>query len=105
MLEYLGHAVDAVAGGDEAERAADSAPFDVVLTDQRLPGVPGHRVVERLRRRLPGLNAVIMSGDLHHDELAAGAADGRWRLLAKPFDFDSLTAQLAGLEVPYSRSA
>ena len=105
MLEYLGYEVAAVGSGDEAERLAEIGPFDVVLTDQRLPGVPGHALVERLRTRRPGLNAVIMSGDLHHDELHAGAADGRWRLLPKPFDFDTLTTQLRGLEVPYSRSA
>jgi DNA-binding NtrC family response regulator len=100
MLEFLGHTVESVRAGDEAEALPNDRPFDVVLTDQRLPGTPGHLLVKRLCERWPGLQAVIMSGNVEGDELRAGLLDGRWRLLPKPFSFDQLTDQLRGLAAP-----
>ncbi|MBZ5590378.1 MAG: response regulator [Acidobacteriia bacterium] len=104
MLEFLGHTVVSTGGGDEAERLPENPPFDVVLTDLRLPGVRGPLLIERLRRRWPGLEAIIMSGDLDTDEVRAGALDGRWRLLPKPFNFDQLIAQLQGKDSPTNGS-
>ena len=100
MLEFLGHTVVSTGGGEEAERLPDDPPFEIVLTDLRLPGVRGPGLIERLRRRWPDLKAVIMSGDLDSDEVRAGALDGRWRLLPKPFSFDQLIAQLGGSSAP-----
>lgn len=104
MLEFLGHTVVSTGGSDEAERLPDDPPFDVVLTDLRLPGVRGPGLIERLRRRWPSLKAVIMSGDLDSDEVRAGALDGRWRLLPKPFNFNQLIAQLQGKDNPNDSS-
>ncbi|MGD1147049.1 MAG: response regulator [Thermoanaerobaculaceae bacterium] len=94
MLQCLGHTVAAVATGDEADRLPDDQPFEAVLADLRLPGLPGHRVIGRLRERWPLLKAVIMSGYTDHEEVRAGVLDGRWRLLPKPFDFEQLISQL-----------
>jgi DNA-binding response OmpR family regulator len=107
MLEFLGHTVVSVRDGDEAGALPDDAPFEVVLTDLRLPGLPGDLLVERLRKRWPALKAVIMSGNLDGADLKAGVQDGRWRLLPKPFSFEQLTDRLQGPteldETPASR--
>ena len=100
MLEFLGHAVSSVSNGEEATNLSGDEPFEVVLTDLRLPGLPGNLLVAQLRERWPDLKAVIMSGYLDGDEVRAGLLDGRWRLLPKPFDFDQLIAQLQALGSP-----
>ncbi len=94
MLEFLGHGATAVASGEEAGDLPEGGAFDAILADLRLPGMPGHEVVGRMRRRWPRLKAVIMSGDVDGEELRAGAAAGRWRILTKPFDLEQLAAAL-----------
>ena len=100
MLEFLGHGATAVASGEEAGDLPDGSAFDAILADLRLPDMPGHEVVDRMRRRWPRLKALIMSGDIDREELRAGAAAGRWWILAKPFDLEQLAAGLAGLSEP-----
>ncbi len=94
MLEFLGHTVSAVGNGEEAERVPDAGPFELVLADLRLPGMPGHLLVERLRERWPDLKAVIMSGYVDAEEVREGVVAGRWGMLPKPFNFDQLEEQL-----------
>jgi two-component system KDP operon response regulator KdpE len=94
MIEVLGHTAVAVAGGEEAENLPVESVFDVVLADLGLRGTPGHRLVERLRKRWPDVRASIMSGYLEDDGVRAGHRDGRWRLLQKPFSFETLAAEL-----------
>ncbi len=97
ILEFLGHSVTEAANGDEAERLPSGEPFDAVFADFRLPGASGDRVVAKLRERWPHLAAVIMTGDAGRPEVRAGALDGRWRLLPKPFDFEQVADQLRHL--------
>ncbi len=97
MLEFIGHTVSAVGNGEEVERVPDAGPFELVLADLRLPGMPGHVLVARLRERWPALKAIIMSGYVDATEVRAGVEEGRWGLLPKPFNFDQLEEQLARL--------
>jgi len=94
MIEVLGYNVVAVANGKAAKRLPKRAPFDVVLADFRLPGTPGHKLVQQLRARWPDLRAIIMTGYAEDAEIRAGHRDGSWRILEKPFSFEALAAEL-----------
>jgi CheY-like chemotaxis protein len=100
MIEVLGYDVVAVADGKAAQRLPKRAPFDVVLADLRLPGTPGHKLVQKLRARWPDLRAIIMTGYAEDAEVRAGHRDGSWRILEKPFSFEALAAELRTLSGP-----
>ena len=60
-------------------------PFDVVVTDLKLPGVGGAELLRRLRGSHPGLPVVVItSGDRRHGE-ADFAEMGAAGYLEKPF--------------------
>jgi CheY-like chemotaxis protein len=88
MLEEAGYIVvtacDGETGWDLVTGDADS--FDLVVTDNRLPGISGREFVERLRQRNPTLPIVHLTGSLRS---STGFPDDVPTLL-KPFDLRKL---------------
>jgi len=100
LLECDGHAVDeaehapaALAAAAAAARAG--APFDLVLTDLRMPRVDGLELLELLRRDYPQLPVVLLTA--HGDERTAVRALklGAWDYVPKPYDNAEILAIVA----------
>ncbi len=83
------HVVQADSGEVAIDRLAEFA-FDVVVTDLRLPGVDGRRVIEVALERYPDIVAIVITGygtvKDAVDAIKQGAAD----FITKPFQFDAL---------------
>jgi len=62
VLEELGHKVlTATSGADALEQFA-AHPFDLVVTDYRMPRMDGLELISRLRGQSPSLPIVLLSG-------------------------------------------
>jgi DNA-binding NtrC family response regulator len=97
MAERLSERGFEVVEADSGERALellDLFAFDIVITDMRLPGVDGMRVVNAARERYPGIVAIVITGygTLKNavDAMKLGASD----FIEKPFQFDELLHRL-----------
>jgi CheY-like chemotaxis protein len=81
--------------GSEALAALDDGPFDVIITDIRMPGeIDGIELFDRVTRRYPELarRFVFMTGNLL-DTRTMGRLEGmRVRFLEKPFDIHHLAS-------------
>jgi len=86
LLSQEGYSIVVAGNATEAldAVAARSAPFDLLLTDLRLPQMAGDQLAEKLRADQAVLDVIYMSGMA---ELPAGA---RGVLLQKPLNFDTL---------------
>lgn len=60
-LERAGFAVATAGGAAEAIAIFDSQPIDALVTDQRMPGMPGDALVRHLRAARPDLPAIIVT--------------------------------------------
>jgi DNA-binding NtrC family response regulator len=60
-LERAGHEVTQVADGAAAVRAAREEPFDVVLTDLRMPGTDGMAVIRSVRTEQPDVEVIVLT--------------------------------------------
>ncbi len=60
-LERAGHEVTQVADGAAAVRAVREEPFDVVLTDLRMPGTDGMVVVRTVRTEQPDVEVIVLT--------------------------------------------
>jgi two-component system cell cycle sensor histidine kinase/response regulator CckA len=93
VLTHYGYEVQAYATAEEALEQA--APFDLLLSDVLLPGMNGPELVREMRRRHPGVPALLMSGDTGHvvdpRELDAGG------FLQKPFSARTLATRVEEL--------
>ena len=97
LIETLGYSVAAVRSGEDALALESPAPFSLVLTDCILPGMPGVDVVRSLRKRWPGVRAILMSGYTAPDVIDTGVKAGEFVFLQKPFEMNELarTIQVA----------
>lgn len=102
LLEAAGVATFAYVTGEEALREAETLAtttgLDLALVAAQLPGIDGLESVRRLRQRVPGLPAFLMTS-VQDGDLAAHAADlGVVGFVQKPFaDVDDIVGRLAQL--------
>ena len=94
LLAGLRYAVTSVASAEDAVALSEPAPYDLLLTDFRLPGANGIDVARTLVERWPALKVVVMSGyapeDISHDLFIPDAV----HFLQKPFDMATLAKAL-----------
>lgn len=74
----------------QARIAAATQPFDIIITDHKMPRVTGLELVRWLRAENFGGKIVVLSAFLNEENTRAYQALGVDLLLAKPFDMDEL---------------
>jgi two-component system response regulator HydG len=62
VLEELGYSIVTCTSGADALEHFDSRPFDLVVTDYKMPRMDGLELIGRLRKHTPGLPIVLISG-------------------------------------------
>ena len=77
-----------------AQLAAESDPFDVVITDNNMPGVSGVEFVRQLRQRSFAGKIMVLSAHLSTDVRAAYKEMDVDALIEKPFSVQALRKAL-----------
>lgn len=101
-LQHVGHEVDTASDGEEGLRKfGDGSGWDLVLVDQRMPGMSGIEVQRAMRKRSPRTKLIMITAfgtiDLAAEAIQAGAMD----FMRKPFTAETLRrAVLSALERP-----
>jgi DNA-binding response OmpR family regulator len=73
-------------------------PFDVVITDHRMPRVTGLELVRQLRTKNFGGKILVLSAHLADEEIRAYEELNVDMMMTKPFDFDELQDAMAILD-------
>jgi CheY-like chemotaxis protein len=90
LVRMDGHpARTAYTGKTAVETALEFHP-DIICLDIDLPDISGYEVAERLRRELPGLLIVAVSGWLREDISAGRKSTAIDHYLLKPVNFENL---------------
>jgi DNA-binding NtrC family response regulator len=77
--------------GETALQYLEQFAFDILITDLRLPGMDGTRVIEAARERYPSIIAVVITGYGSVKDAVNLMKRGVSDYLEKPFQFDELT--------------
>lgn len=106
----LAHMIAMVLGGPAAKvvRAANgwealikigatARPFDVVVTDHRMPRMTGLQLVRRLKEKSFGGKILVLSAHLSDEDIRAYEELNVDMMMSKPFDFDELQQAMAVL--------
>ena len=65
--------------------------LDLVLSDIQLPHLDGFEFLQEVRRLLPDVGIVLMSGQIDHIGIRGGLKESGERYLTKPFTKETLT--------------
>jgi two-component system OmpR family response regulator len=106
----VGHMIAMVLGGPASKVAramsgwealikigAAARPFDVVITDHRMPRMTGLQLVRRLRAQNFGGKIFVLSAHLTEENIRAYEELRVDMMMTKPFDFDELQQAMAVL--------
>ena len=78
-LQLSGYQVHSASSGGEALELLRSQPFDLLLTDQSMPGLSGLELTDAVARMHPDMPIVVLTGhtdvELAKDSLRRGASD------------------------------
>lgn len=83
-------------GGVQALKVLETGPFDVVVSDARMPGMEGSELLEEVRCKYPDTVRIILSGQCSRDSViqCVGVAH---QFLSKPCDSEFLKAAITGV--------
>lgn len=76
---------------------AAPTPFDVIVTDHRMPRMNGLEMVRQLRKKDFRGKILVLSAHLSDEEISAYEALKVDMMMTKPFDFDELQEAMAVL--------
>jgi DNA-binding NtrC family response regulator len=93
MAERLGERGFEVVEAEDGEKALqllEQFAFDVVITDLRMPGIDGTKVIEAAVERYPTIIGVVITGYGTTKDAVEAIKRGASDFIAKPFQFDEL---------------
>jgi CheY-like chemotaxis protein len=77
---------------------ATARPFDVVITDHRMPRMTGLQLVRQLRAQNFGGKILVLSAYLSDEDIRAYEELNVDMMMSKPFDFDELQQAMTVLD-------
>ena len=87
--------VVAVEDADAAIVEMKQGPFDIVITDIRMPGMDGIQLTEWIKDKSPGTDGIIITGYASVDTAAKALRLGAFDYLMKPFgEIDLVTSSI-----------
>lgn len=89
--------LDACDGRKALEILAKNGPVDLLVTDIVMPGMSGYQLAQEVRKVLPDLRVLFMSGYADEALLRAASASGRAAIVMKPFSPTDLLRRIQTL--------
>jgi HD-like signal output (HDOD) protein/CheY-like chemotaxis protein len=83
-------------GGAEALAALADRPFEIVVTDMRMPGIDGAALLEEVSRAYPRVIRIVLSGQANREAILRVVGPAH-QYLAKPCDAEELKTKLQRL--------
>ena len=85
-----GFLVEQAASGEQALQRLTDFAFDILITDLRLPGIDGGKVIDAALERYPEIIAIVITGYGTVKDAVEAIKQGAADFITKPFQFDAL---------------
>lgn len=97
QLVAAGYVAEAADSAAAALAALDAKPWDVVLTDLRMPRMDGVALMREIKLRFPDVDVMLMTAHGTVESAVAAMQEGAVDYLTKPFRFAELELRLRRL--------
>src|SRR4030066_611529 len=91
ILEEEGYEVETALSGKEAFDKMKTAPFDIVLTDLKMPGIDGMEVLKTFRKKYPDSIIIMITGFSTAETAVEAMKLGAFDYIPKPFTPDEVS--------------
>lgn len=99
-LERAGLCVSTAIHGIEAREKLQAEPFDLIITDVRMPHMGGLALLHEMKRTTPAIPVVMMTGYGRIEDAVEAMKAGACDYLLKPFSVEDLKAVVAKALAP-----
>jgi len=93
ILSKRGFDIILADSSETAIRALEENP-DVVVLDVKMPGMDGHQTLKEIKRQVPDLPVIMLTGHGARPSAEKALAQGAFDYLSKPCDIDILAAKI-----------
>jgi DNA-binding NtrC family response regulator len=93
-LENAGFEIDEAADGKSAVSMLRKHPYNVIITDLRLPGLTGEAILEEALALFPETIVILMTGFGNIQSAVEAIRKGAYDYLPKPFQLDELVMRV-----------
>ena len=90
FLVKRGFKVESAESGEQALEKITDKSFDLVLTDQRMSGIDGLELLERVKSRNPETEVIVLTAHGEVQSAVAATKQGAYDYLLKPIDLEQL---------------
>ena len=98
ILEAEGHETHFAESVERGEVRLDETPFDLLITDIKMPGQDGFEMIRRSIRKRPDMTILVMTGYLVPEVINDVRRLGVTHYIAKPFTPDELLTAVENLK-------
>ncbi|NIS77030.1 MAG: response regulator, partial [Deltaproteobacteria bacterium] len=85
LLEREGFVVECAQDGEEALQVVQKSPFDLIISDLKMPALDGVRLLEGLQKFRPGVPVILITAYASADSAIQAMKLGAYDYLTKPF--------------------
>jgi len=93
-LHMRGIEAEGVTNGHDAIQRVKEIKFDVVILDIKMPGISGFEIMKRIKKEIPDMPVILITGHQCQDEENEGLLDGSFECLVKPVDIEILVEKI-----------
>lgn len=94
LLKRKGYEVVGVEDGQSALRIVDEHEFDIVILDQKMPGMDGIETLREIKKKHPDLEVIILTGASSVESAVKGFEFGAYDYTTKPMQMDVLEEKI-----------
>lgn len=96
LLRRDGYHILTAEGGRQGLEVLATTPVDVIVSDQRMPGMTGVEFLREARKRFPDTVRIVLSGYTELQSVTDAINEGAvYKFLTKPWDDEHLRANIA----------
>ncbi|HEV8376013.1 MAG TPA: response regulator [Candidatus Polarisedimenticolia bacterium] len=93
-LRMEGLIVETVDSGAAALQRITAEDYDAIVTDIKMPGMDGLKLLAEIRARRPDTPTLIITGHGDNEVVVQALRDGAWDFIQKPIDRDYFVGAL-----------
>ncbi|WP_321531166.1 sigma-54 dependent transcriptional regulator [uncultured Desulfuromonas sp.] len=90
LLKKSGYTVETAHSGEEGLALLPKHPFEIVITDLRLPGMDGLEILKRVKEHNTETNVILVTGNSSAESAVTAMKYGAFDYITKPLNFDKL---------------